>query len=42
MRDIEVLERPFEQAYERIGSGEIIAAKTILLLQYANLHCLLG
>jgi nudix-type nucleoside diphosphatase (YffH/AdpP family) len=40
--DIEVLEMPFEQAYEMIGSGEIIDAKTILLLQYAKLQCLLG
>jgi nudix-type nucleoside diphosphatase (YffH/AdpP family) len=36
--DIEVLEMPFDAALERIRSGEIADAKTILLLQYAQLH----
>ncbi len=40
--DIEVLELPFEQALKMIGSGEIEDAKTIMLLQYAALHGLLG
>ncbi len=36
--DIEVLELPFDQAYDMIASGEIRDAKTIMLLQYARLH----
>ena len=38
--NIEVLEYPFQEAYQMIASGEIIDAKTIMLLQYAkiNLH----
>ncbi|MFM1754179.1 MAG: hypothetical protein RLZZ236_1118 [Bacteroidota bacterium] len=38
--NIEVLEYPFQEAYQMITSGEIIDAKTIMLLQYAkiNLH----
>jgi nudix-type nucleoside diphosphatase (YffH/AdpP family) len=38
--NIEVLEFPFQEAYQMIASGEIIDAKTIMLLQYAkiNLH----
>jgi nudix-type nucleoside diphosphatase (YffH/AdpP family) len=39
--DIEVLEMPFQQAIGMIG-GEIRDAKTILLLQYAQLHQLLA
>lgn len=35
--DIEVLEVPIEEAVEWIGSGRIIDAKTILLIQYAQL-----
>ena len=35
---IEVLELDFERAYGMIASGEIIDAKTIMLLQYAKLH----
>lgn len=38
--NIEVLEYTFQEAYQMITSGEIIDAKTIMLLQYAkiNLH----
>ena len=38
--NIEVLEFPFQEAYQMIASGGIIDAKTIMLLQYAkiNLH----
>lgn len=36
--DIEVLELPLEQALDMIGTGEIMDAKTIMLLQYAKLH----
>ena len=35
--DIEVLELPFDEAYAMIG-GEIVDAKTIMLLQYAKLN----
>lgn len=35
--EIEVLELPFERAYGMIASGEIIDAKTIMLLQHARL-----
>lgn len=31
--DIEVLEMPFDEAYSKIGSGEIVDMKTIILLQ---------
>ena len=31
--DIEVLEMPFGEAYSKIGSGEIVDMKTIILLQ---------
>ncbi len=34
--EIEVLEIPFEKAYQMIDSGEIKDAKTIILLQYAK------
>jgi GDP-mannose pyrophosphatase NudK len=40
--DIEVLEMPFSQALEMVKTGEIKDAKTILLLQYAQLNSLLG
>ena len=36
--NIEVLEYSFEQAYQMIASGEIIDAKTIMLLQYAKIN----
>ena len=35
---IEVLEYPFNQAYQMIVSGEITDAKTIMLLQYAKIN----
>ena len=40
--DIQVLEIPFEKALAQIASGEINDAKTIMLLQYAQIHKLLG
>lgn len=36
--DIEVLEIPFQQALEMVSDGRIKDAKTIMLLQYAQLH----
>ena len=36
--DIEVLELGFDEAYAMIGRGEIVDAKTIMLLQYAKLN----
>lgn len=36
--NIEVLELPFEQAYNMIATGEIKDTKTILLLQYARIY----
>ena len=36
--DIEVLEMPFKSALAMIGSGEIVDAKTIMLLHYAALE----
>jgi nudix-type nucleoside diphosphatase (YffH/AdpP family) len=39
--NIEVLELPFQQALDMIGSGEIKDAKTIMLLQYAQINNLL-
>lgn len=36
--DIEVLEMPFEKAYNMIASGEIKDAKTIMLLQHAKIN----
>lgn len=36
--DIEVLELPFDEALHMIERGEIVDAKTIMLLQYAALH----
>ncbi|MCE2611768.1 NUDIX domain-containing protein [Flavobacteriaceae bacterium D16] len=38
---IEVLEVAFEKALEMIGTGEIVDAKSILLLQYARINKLL-
>ncbi len=40
--DIEVLELPFETALHMIETGEICDGKTILLLQYAQIHGLLN
>jgi len=39
--DIEVLELPFEYAYQMIGTGEIKDGKTIMLLQYAKINKLI-
>ncbi len=39
--EIEVIEMPFAEAYNRIATGEIKDAKTILLLQYAKINELL-
>lgn len=39
--DIEVLELSFEEALNRMNKGEIKDAKTIMLLQYAQIHKLL-
>ncbi|WP_420400159.1 NUDIX domain-containing protein [Flagellimonas sp.] len=36
--NIEVLEMTFKQALEMMGTGEIRDAKTIMLLQYAQIH----
>jgi len=36
--EIEVLEIPFEKAYQMIASGDIMDAKTVLLLQYAKIN----
>lgn len=36
--NIEVLELPFEKAWQMMERGEIRDAKTIILLQYARLH----
>lgn len=40
--NIEVLELDFEEALGMIASGEIKDGKTIMLLQYAKIHGLLG
>ncbi len=40
--DIEVLELPFSQAVVLLNEGKIKDAKTILLLQYAIIHNLVG
>lgn len=39
--EIEVMEIPFSKALEMVASGEIKDAKTIMLLQYAQIHKLL-
>ena len=39
--DIEVLEMPFKAAINMLNSGEIQDARTIILLQYAQIHKLL-
>lgn len=36
--EIDVIELPFDKAYEMIATGEIRDAKTILLLQYAKIN----
>ncbi|WP_188999211.1 NUDIX domain-containing protein [Deinococcus roseus] len=36
--DIEVLELPFQEALEMVRKGQIVDAKTILLLQYAQVN----
>jgi len=40
--NIEVLEFPFDEAYDIIASGEIKDAKTIMLLQYAKINGILN
>lgn len=40
--DIEILEPTLAEALAMVGRGEIMDGKTILLLQYAQLHRLLG
>lgn len=40
--NIEVLEFDFDEAYNKIASGEIKDAKTIMLLQYAKINGLLA
>jgi nudix-type nucleoside diphosphatase (YffH/AdpP family) len=40
--DIEVLEMPLDEAVALIGTGGIVDAKTILLLQWAKLHGIEG
>lgn len=40
--NIEVLELPFEKAWQMMERGEIRDAKTIILLQYARLHNLVS
>ncbi len=39
--NIEVIEMPFETAYQMIATGEIVDAKTIMLLQYAKINQLI-
>ncbi len=39
--DIEVLELPFNKAIEMLNNGEILDTRTIVLLQYAQIHKLL-
>ena len=40
--EIEVIEMTFAEAYNRIATGEIRDAKTIMLLQYAKINNLVG
>ena len=40
--DIEVLELPFKEALEMVDRGDIVDAKTIMLLQYAQLNLFAG
>lgn len=39
--DIEVLEMPFKKAIEMLNNGEIVDTRTIVLLQYAQIHKLM-
>jgi nudix-type nucleoside diphosphatase (YffH/AdpP family) len=39
--DIEVLEMPFTEALRMLNNGEIVDTRTIVLLQYAQIHQLL-
>jgi len=39
--DIEVLEIPFKQAVDMLNNGDIVDTRTIVLLQYAQIHKLL-
>ena len=39
--DIKVLEMPFSEAVSKIESGEIVDAKTVILLQYAQIQKLM-
>ncbi|WP_100612907.1 GDP-mannose pyrophosphatase NudK [Confluentibacter lentus] len=39
--DIEVLEIPFNKAIDMLNNGEIVDTRTIVLLQYAQIHKLL-
>ncbi|KAB1069317.1 NUDIX domain-containing protein [Tamlana haliotis] len=39
--DIEVLEIPFEEAVRMLNHGEIVDTRTIVLLQYAQIHKLI-
>ena len=36
--DIEVLEMPFTEAVRMLENGEIVDTRTIVLLQYAQIH----
>jgi len=36
--NIEVIELPFDEAFDMIGNGQIMDGKTIMLLQYARMH----
>jgi GDP-mannose pyrophosphatase NudK len=40
--NIEVIELPFQTAYDMIASGKIVDAKTIMLLQYAKINQLIN
>lgn len=40
--EIQVIEMPFDDAYEMVATGEIKDAKTIILLQYAKINNIVG
>ena len=40
--DIEIIETSFKEAIELMNTGKIIDAKTIMLLQYAQINNLLS
>lgn len=40
--DIEVLELGFDDAFDRLARGEIVDVKTVVLLQYLQLHIIKG